>query len=175
MKLGVLLAQFLDGNGSYPTATSDVFFWQVYVPILTWLILVLILFVILLRKYTFGHWTKENPNPGEGETLELPRGTFRGILTLTLLFVTVILETVSVHTPGFEDNVHEFLVGFQMMIAFYFGSKVMHHITSTDRQKTEIISESTRQEMTASLPSEGQNDDMSGQGDVPPHDEEALG
>ena len=26
---------------------------------------------------------------------------------------------------------------FQVMLAFYFGSKIMHHVASTDRKKTE--------------------------------------
>ncbi len=35
------------------------------------------------------------------------------------------------------------MVAFQMMIAFYFGSKVMHHMASTDRKKTQAIANSS--------------------------------
>ncbi len=77
------------------------FIWQVYVPIGVWLIIVVVFFVILLRKYTFGKWTEENPNPYQGETFDMPRGVFRGTLTLTLVFVVTVLELVNVRVVGF--------------------------------------------------------------------------
>lgn len=119
------------------------YMWQVFIPIGVWLLIVLAFFILLLKKYTFGSWTEEKPNPYAGETFDMPRGVFRGTLTLTLVYVTVILELVNVRIIGFESEIHEFMVGFQMMIAFYFGSKVMHHLASTDRQKTEAIAENT--------------------------------
>ncbi len=111
------------------------YLWQVYIPIMVWLGLVLIFLILLFIKYTFHNWTPENPNPYQGETFGMPRGTFRGILTMTLVYVVVILELVNVRIKGFEAQMHELMVAFQMMIAFYFGSKVMHHITSVDKQK----------------------------------------
>ncbi len=119
------------------------FMWQVYIPIFVWLLVVLVFFVILLKKYTFGNWSEENPNPYTGETFDMPRGVFRGTLTLTLVFVVTVLELVNVRVIGFEDEIHELMVAFQMMIAFYFGSKVMHHMSSTDRKKTEAIASSS--------------------------------
>ncbi len=117
------------------------FMWQVFVPIGLWLIIVLGFFVLLLRKYTFGKWSDENPNPYAGETFDMPRGVFRGTLTLTLVYIVTVLELVNVRIIGFEDEIHELMVAFQMMIAFYFGSKVMHHMASTDRRKTEAVAE----------------------------------
>ncbi|NJO88628.1 MAG: hypothetical protein HC831_06415 [Chloroflexia bacterium] len=117
------------------------FMWQVFVPIGLWLIIVLGFFVLLLKKYTFGKWSDENPNPYAGETFDMPRGVFRGTLTLTLVYVVVVLELVNVRIIGFEDEIHELMVAFQMMIAFYFGSKVMHHMSSTDRKKTEVFAQ----------------------------------
>lgn len=119
----------------------DLYLAQVYLPISIWLIVVLVFFVLLLKKYTFGNWSIEHPNPYSGETFDMPRGIFRGTLTLTLLFVVTILELVNVRITGFEEEMHELMVAFQMMLAFYFGSKVMHHMTSTDRQKTQFIAE----------------------------------
>ena len=119
----------------------DLYLSQVYLPISIWLVVVLVFFVLLLKKYTFGNWSEENPNPYSGETFDMPRGIFRGTLTLTLLFVVVILELVNVRITGFEEEMHELMVAFQMMLAFYFGSKVMHHMTSTDRKKTQFIAE----------------------------------
>ncbi|PIE85972.1 MAG: hypothetical protein CSA05_02935 [Bacteroidia bacterium] len=115
--------------------SQDEYFMTLYLPILIWIILVLIVVFLSLWKYTFGHWTAENPNPYQDETLGLPRGIFRGLLTITLLFVTVLLEVVHVRLGKDELNFREFLVAFQMMIAFYFGSKVMHHVTSVDGKK----------------------------------------
>lgn len=115
------------------------FMWQVLFPIFLWLFLVLAFFIILFIKYTFGNWSAENPNPYQDETFGMPRGTFRGTLTLTLVYVTVVLELVNVRVVGFEAEMHEFMVAFQMMIAFYFGSKVMHHVTSADKSKTYAV------------------------------------
>lgn len=117
------------------------FMWQVFIPIGLWLVIVLGFFVLLLKKYTFGNWTDEKPNPYAGETFDMPRGVFRGTLTLTLVYIVVVLELVNVRVIGFEDEIHELMVAFQMMIAFYFGSKVMHHMASTDRKKTEALAE----------------------------------
>jgi hypothetical protein len=118
---------------------------------------------MLLRKYTFGKWTKETPNPYAGETFDMPRGVFRGTLTLSLLFIVVILELVNVRIIGFEDEIKELMVAFQMMIAFYFGSKVMHHMTSTDRKKTEVIAESNYTQIGMG-PKKGEFDDSEAAG-----------
>jgi hypothetical protein len=119
----------------------DLYLSQVYLPISIWLVVVLVFFILLLKKYTFGNWSVESPNPYSGETFDMPRGIFRGTLTLTLLFIVTILELVNVRITGFEEEIHELMVAFQMMLAFYFGSKVMHHMTSTDRKKTQFIAE----------------------------------
>lgn len=134
MNITVLQVQISD----VISPTSNEFIWQVFVPIMGWLILVLILLFLLIRKYTFGKWTKENPNPYGGETFDLPRGTFRGVLTMSLLYVAIVLELVNVYVQDFEFQMTEFMTAFQMMIAFYFGSKVMHHITAADHGKTKV-------------------------------------
>lgn len=120
---------------------TDAFWFSVYMPIAIWFLLVLVFFVLLLRKYTFGNWTPEHPNPNEGETLGMPRGVMRGILTLTLVFVTLIIELMNVQIIGLEEEITQLMVAFQMMIAFYFGSKVMHHVTSVEKSKTKFLTE----------------------------------
>lgn len=147
------------------TENSHTYWYSIYAPIAFWMALVLGFFILLLKKYTFGDWSKDNPNPYDGETFNMPRGVFRGILTLTLLFVTVILELANVRILGSEDGFKEFIVAFQMMVAFYFGSKVMHHITSTERQKTQFLAEAQG--------GGAQNMDQSGGGDF--SDEQAEG
>ena len=117
------------------------FLWQVLIPIFLWLGLLLAFFIFLFLKYTFGNWTKDNENPYKDETLGMPRGTFRGTLTLTLVYVIVVLQLVNVRIIGFETEITMMMEAFQMMIAFYFGAKVMHHITASDKKKTYAIAD----------------------------------
>ncbi|MCR5455171.1 MAG: DUF1182 domain-containing protein [Bacteroidales bacterium] len=117
------------------------YYMSVYMPVMVWLIISTIFIVVMFRKYTFGDWTKENPNPCDGETFNMPRGTVRGILTMSLLFITVVIELANVRIVGLESEFSDFLAAFQMMVAFYFGAKVMHHINSVDKTKTKAIAE----------------------------------
>ena len=117
------------------------YYLSVYMPVMVWLIISTIFIVVMFRKYTFGDWTKENPNPCDGETFNMPRGTIRGILTMSLLFITVVIELANVRIVGLEAEFSDFLAAFQMMVAFYFGAKVMHHINSVDKTKTKAIAD----------------------------------
>ena len=130
--------QYMQTVGYYDEHWLE-YFAAIYIPVMIWLILSLIFIVIMFKKYTFGDWTKENPNPCDGETFNMPRGTFRGILTLSLLFITVVIELANVKIIGLEAEFSEFMAAFQMMIAFYFGAKVMHHINSVDKTKTKML------------------------------------
>ncbi len=122
--------------------SHDDFLNLVYLPVSSWLLGVALLFALLLYKYTFRVWTVENPNPYAGETFGMPRGVFRGVITLTLLFAVVLFEVINIKVGGgFEEEIGQLLVAFQMMIAFYFGAKVMHHVTNSDLKKTTTISE----------------------------------
>lgn len=117
------------------------YYMSIYMPVMVWLIISTIFIVVMFKKYTFGDWTKENPNPNDGETFNMPRGTIRGILTMSLLFITVVIELANARVIGLEERFSEFLAAFQMMVAFYFGAKVMHHINSVDKSKTKAISD----------------------------------
>ncbi|RMH64136.1 MAG: hypothetical protein D6677_05500 [Calditrichaeota bacterium] len=132
-------------------------FDHAYTIMLYWLIAMFVLFVALLLRYTFGlGFDKDNPNPHINETFAMPRGVFRGLITLTLLFLVTLVEVINLSMPFLNngeligklvgehfffpaDRNHDLMTAFQMMLAFYFGSKVMHHITSTDKQKTELM------------------------------------
>ncbi len=116
-------------------------FTIVYVPVLIWIVGLIIFFIFLALKYPFGNWSEENPNPYQNETLAMPRGTLRGILTLSLLFIVMLLEVVSIRIAQIEDIIDELLVAFQMMLAFYFGSKVMHHVTKADERKSRELTQ----------------------------------
>ncbi len=155
-------------------ADNSMDFWlSVYLPVTLWLIIVFVFFVLLLRKYTFADWSEEKPNPFEGETFNMPRGIFRGILTLSLLFSVVVLELANVRIIGLEDELHEFMIAFQMMIAFYFGSKVMHHITSADKSKNATRYSTTTDYQTQNDTSSNETNSGAATSDF--HNEEAMG
>ena len=149
-------------------------FYTLYLPIIIVLALVVILFAFLLFKYTFGKWTPENPNPYKGETLGLPRGIFRAVLTVVLLFVTVLFEMNNMSLGRDESYIQEFMVAFQMMIAFYFGSKVMHHVTSSERKKTQVKEENRRKASEAAAFAQGPQSAASASSGIP-DDAEAAG
>ena len=128
------------------TDTSLNFLWHIYLPIGIWLFAVIFLIIALLIKFTFGKWEKK-PNPYATETLAIPRGVFRGILTLTLLFIVVIFESYNLFKGNNEDNIVEFLTAFKMMIAFYFGSKVAHHVTTVDKHKAKLKNEADKDKL----------------------------
>ena len=90
-----------------------------YIAAVSMLVLwVLALFSFLLfafRKYTFGNW-RIGENPYQGETLGLPRGTIRAIITLSLLFIFISLEVLNLHVPGFEATRESLIVSVQMIL-----------------------------------------------------------
>ncbi len=109
--------------------------------VVLWLLGITVLFIVMLRKYTFGKWTEDHKNPYVLETLGMPRGFFRGILTISLLFIVLLLEVLNLNMRGLEAKINQLLIAFQMMLAFYFGSKVMHHVTKADERKSKKMSE----------------------------------
>ncbi len=129
----MILQQGLTGAAS--GVDSPEFFWMIYFPIGAWLFGVFLLFCFMLKKYTFGVWSDASPNPYRTETLAMPRGVFRGVLTMTLLFVAVLSVLADIRFDFGAEKSEQVMTAFQMMIAFYFGSKVMHHMTSTDGKK----------------------------------------
>ena len=129
--------------------------------IIIWIVLVILLFVFLFKKYTFGDWTKEKPNPYKNETLAIPRGAMRSVLTLSILFLVLLLQVNSlffdpkdlfiagkIFIP--EERFGQLMTAFEMVIAFYFGGKVMHHITKAEQRtadkKTEAVIEELKRD-----------------------------
>ncbi len=111
-----------------------------------WMTGVVVLFVLLLKKYTFGKWNDENPNPHFGETMAIPRGFFRGTLTLSLLFFVILFYIGDLYFDYGSGKLDELTTAFEMMLAFYFGAKVMHHLASNDKNKTKALLENLKKE-----------------------------
>ena len=145
--------------------------------VLAWIVLVILFFIFLLRKYTFGNWTEENPNPYKKETMGLPRGILRGVLTLSILFIVMLLEVNNlffdpqdlevagrIFIP--EERFGQMLVAFQMVIAFYFGGKVMHHVTQAERDvaKTRAAAavEEVKQKVSITTPQDFEDQEAQG-------------
>jgi len=114
-------------------------FIVIFALVVLWLLGIVILFVKLLKKYTLKDWGEEK-NPYQGETFAMPRGVMRGTLTLSLLFIVMLMEVVNlaIGGDGIEGKINQLMVAFQMMLAFYFGSKVMHHVTGVDKKKAQL-------------------------------------
>lgn len=140
--------------------------------VILWILVIIGLIFYLLRKYTFNDkWTEENPNPYRAETLGIPRGVLRAILTLSVLFIVMLLEVNGlffdpkdllvgdqIFIP--EQRFGDIMVAFQMIIAFYFGGKVMHHMTDTQKRisikRADAELEQLRQQnQNQSFPDEG--------------------
>ena len=141
--------------------------------IVIWIALVIILFIFLLRKYTLKEWSKENPNPYEGETLGLPRGLLRAVLTLSVLFIVMLLQVNSlffdpkdllvgneIFIP--EERFGQLMTAFQMIIAFYFGGKVMHHYVQAERRVEEKKSDTQLEQTKLGKTKDFEDEEASG-------------
>jgi hypothetical protein len=122
-------------------STLDILFTTIGIAlIIAWLVGLAFWLKKLIINYTLKDWGNKT-NPYESETLGLPRGTLRGILTLTLLIVVVILVCISMVVKPLRGGFESLVDAFQVMLAFYFGSKVMHHVTNSDKKKSQSKTE----------------------------------
>ena len=110
-------------------------------------------------------------NPYLNETFGLPRGTVRGIISLTILVLSLLLVYISIYAEGkfLENKDLEFIKdAFLMMIAFYFGSKAVDIYQASqktkrkkiDKEIIETIHEPAQNESNTSI-SQKQNNDLS--------------
>ena len=118
-------------------------FYLTYVPVMVWFAGVIVVMGVLIHRYTLRE-SRDTPNPYKNETFAIPRGVIRGVLTLSLLFIVILLEVLNLAIEAFpfETVSEQLLVAFQMMLAFYFGSKVLHHVTNADKQKSKDVADS---------------------------------
>ncbi len=116
----------------------------VAIPLVIWMVLLIIVFWKMVQKYPLGKWSKADPNPYDGETLSMPRGTIRGVLTLTILASVILLQLYAINNMDSMEKITPMLNAFELIIAFYFGSKVMHHLASVDRSKTQAVAEAQK-------------------------------
>ena len=119
-----------------------------FILILAWLVLVTIWIQRMMNKFTFFNWKRKN-NPYKNETLGMPVGTLRGMLTLTLLVVFIILVCVTMVVEEYRSAYDGVTDAFKVMLAFYFGSRVMSQVTESDKEKAKTKAESEERKAIA--------------------------
>ncbi len=128
--------------------------WLVQVTVgvlLVWMVALLVFLVAMVRRYTLGdpsNWPGGKP-PFQNETLAMPRGVFRAVLTISLLVIVLFVEIISLTQGGLEGHLEQLLMAFQMMLAFYFGGKVMHHLAAVDRHKEDVRQQTQQKDIAA--------------------------
>lgn len=129
--------------------------------VVVWLVLVVLWLARMMNKYTWNEEVKRSEAYIK-ETLNMPRGTLRGVLTLTLLVVVVILVCVSMFVTQLKGQFDSMVNAFELMIAFYFGSKVMHHVTSSDKEKNEkkATAEAQKAKYNSAVPNQAEPFDV---------------
>ncbi len=140
---------------------SDPQFMLLYIPVLVWTVLLVILFIYLLRRFTFGKWTNR-PNPYHSETLGMPRGVIRAVLSVSLLFFVLLFESFALIFDFLESRTEQLFTAFQLMMAFYFGGKVMHHLSSTDKKKNRDVADAVKQGQAKNKPQSFDDNDSVG-------------
>lgn len=115
--------------------------WTVFVPLLIWIVLMIAFLWILTKRYPLGNYDKQGfgENPYRTETMGLPRGVVRGMLSLTILIGAVLFQVFALRFLDSEEKIKPFMTAFEIMLGFYFGSKVVHHLASADKNKVKAV------------------------------------
>lgn len=102
------------------------------VVLIAWLVVVIYWLNKMMDKYTYGVQAagEKWENPYRDETLGLPPGTLRAILTLTIMIVVIVLVFVS---GAYE----EIITAFEIILAFYFGGRLVNNVSLNDKLKSE--------------------------------------
>lgn len=115
---------------------SNLYLTYVLALLIVWFLGVILFLIYLVLKYD----PLTNPdNPYINQTMSLPPGVFRVILTLSLLFAVILLEGYALINMSEYEKVQKILdpllTAFQLMIAFYFGTKMLGMVTGKDEEE----------------------------------------
>lgn len=83
--------------------------------------------------------TEPAANPYERDSLGLPPGTLRGLLALTALVMFLVVEMVNLFDTSLERSFSELVVAFQMVLAFYFGSRAVEVLQTRERELANAV------------------------------------
>jgi len=122
--------------GSTDQGLSNMYLTFVLALLIVWFIGVILFLIYLVLKYD----PLTNPdNPYINQTMSLPPGVFRVILTLSLLFAVVLLEGYALTNMADYEKIQKILdpllTAFQLMIAFYFGTKMLGMVSGKDEEE----------------------------------------
>jgi len=135
--IGPMLAAKLYGN------YTGFEFWVMCIGfgiIFVWICICIYFIDHLVRKFTF----HPESNPYEKESLGIPHGTLRGMITLTLLIVVVVMVSMSLMIRDFQHTYDSLVDAFQLMISFYFGGKILDRVNKADKEKAVLKAESDK-------------------------------
>lgn len=120
----------------------------VFLPLLIWIILVIVFLWLLVKKYPLGIYSRKSnlENPYKLETMGIPRGVIRGILALTVLVAVVLFQIYALRFLESDEKISSFISAFEIVLGFYFGAKVVHHITASDKNKIKAVAGSKGEE-----------------------------
>jgi len=108
--------------------------------------------LLIIMVLTHRPWDSGWQNPYNNETMALPPATIRGILTLSLAYFIILLEYYRFLYPGNLMNFSvQLIAGFEIMLGFYFGGKVLQGLADSDKAKTDQITQAAKDQATATI------------------------
>lgn len=116
---------------------SAFYFWVVGV----WLAVVVLFLTVMIFRFTCHNWSPDCPNPYQEETLGMPPGVLRSLLTLSLVVFIFLIELYRFQYPFALERFSELLIqGFEIMLGFYFGTKALQTLSNNEtKSKKEAV------------------------------------
>ena len=115
-------------------ALSNAYLTFVLALLIIWFLGVVIFLIYMVFKYDPLRFVD---NPYINQTWSLPPGVFRGILAITLLLTAVLLEGYALTNMDKWQEIQKvlepLLTAFQLMIAFYFGTKMVSMVSGQSK------------------------------------------
>jgi uncharacterized membrane protein len=122
-------------------AADRAIIWTVYVPLIIWIVLIVLFLWILVSRFPLRS-VSGHANPYETETMAIPRGVIRGILALSVLVAVILFQVYALRFLESSEEISAFINAFQVVLGFYFGAKVVHHLASADKNKVKAVARS---------------------------------
>jgi len=118
-----------DAQASTLYYPSDFYFWVVGI----WLAVVILFLAVMITKFTCRNWPADCPNPYQEETLGMPPGVLRSLLTLSLVVFIFLIELYRFQYPFALEEFSKLLIqGFEIMLGFYFGTKALQTLSNNE-------------------------------------------
>lgn len=111
----------------------------------------LVVLTLILVPMMYYHRPRDGKeSPFLKETLCLPPGTLRGVITFSLVYFVILLEYYKFLYPAnlsyFSDKL---ISGFEIMLGFYFGGKVLQSMSAADTEKSKHVASAAKESIEA--------------------------